>query len=157
MANVAHSSLTGSDLHEPKGVASANSGEVYIADGAGSGAWTAINNSNKIFLHYRFNNISTASSQWVIPGIAGTITKIQTVLSGAIASADCVMSFEIGGTPITNGGITITQSGSAAGDIDSATPTANNTITADQAIEMISNGASTNNVNLGITFTIDVS
>ena len=157
MANVAHSTLTGADLHEPKGVASATSGQVYVADGAGSGTWTTINNQNKIYLHYRFNNISTASSQWVIPGIAGDITKIQTVLSGAIGTADCNMSFEIGGTAITGGGITITQSGSAAGDIDSATPTANNTITADQAIEMISDGASTNNVNLGITFTIDVS
>jgi hypothetical protein len=36
-----HSSLTGADLHEPKGVASAASGEVYVADGAGSGAWQA--------------------------------------------------------------------------------------------------------------------
>lgn len=157
MANVAHSALTGSDLHEPKGADSANSGEVYIADGAGSGTWTALNNANKVFLHYRFNNISTASSQWVIPGIAGTITKIQTVLSGAITGADCGMSFEIAGTPITGGGITIANAGSAAGDIDSATPSAANTITADQAIEMISDGASTNNVNLGITFTIDVS
>lgn len=35
-----HSALTGSDLHEPKGVAAALSGEAYIADGAGSGSWT---------------------------------------------------------------------------------------------------------------------
>lgn len=35
-----HSQLTGSQLHEPKGVASATSGQVYVADGAGSGSWT---------------------------------------------------------------------------------------------------------------------
>jgi hypothetical protein len=40
MANVTHSSLTGSKLHEPKGVASAAVGKVYISDGAGSGDWT---------------------------------------------------------------------------------------------------------------------
>jgi hypothetical protein len=40
MANVAHSTLTGSDLHEPKGIATADADDVYIADGAGSGAWT---------------------------------------------------------------------------------------------------------------------
>lgn len=34
-----HNTLTGSSLHEPKGVASANLGEVYRADGAGSGVW----------------------------------------------------------------------------------------------------------------------
>ena len=35
-----HSQLTGSSLHEPKGVATATSGQVYVADGAGSGTWT---------------------------------------------------------------------------------------------------------------------
>ena len=42
MANVNHSTLTDPYLHEPKGVASAASGEVYIADGAGTGAWTQL-------------------------------------------------------------------------------------------------------------------
>jgi len=41
MANVAHASLTGADLHEPKGVASASSGDIYVADGAGSGGHEA--------------------------------------------------------------------------------------------------------------------
>lgn len=40
MANVTHSSLTGADLHEPKGVSGATAGQVYVADGAGSGNWT---------------------------------------------------------------------------------------------------------------------
>lgn len=40
MANVNHSTLTDPYLHEPKGIASAASGEVYIANGAGTGAWT---------------------------------------------------------------------------------------------------------------------
>jgi hypothetical protein len=42
MANVSHATLTGSDLHEPKGVATATSGQVYVADGAASGAWTTL-------------------------------------------------------------------------------------------------------------------
>lgn len=42
MANVEHSSLTGSALHEPKGVATANSGEAYVANGSGSGTWQPI-------------------------------------------------------------------------------------------------------------------
>ena len=42
MANVEHSSLTGSALHEPKGVAAANSGEAYVANGSGSGTWQPI-------------------------------------------------------------------------------------------------------------------
>lgn len=35
-----HNLLTGAALHEPKGVAAAAEGQVYIADGAGSGTWT---------------------------------------------------------------------------------------------------------------------
>lgn len=35
-----HRDLADSELHEPKGVAGASAGEVYVADGAGSGAWT---------------------------------------------------------------------------------------------------------------------
>jgi len=42
MANVEHSSLTGSALHEPKGVATASSGEAYVANGSGSGVWQPI-------------------------------------------------------------------------------------------------------------------
>lgn len=40
MTTTVHSTLTGADLHESKGVATALSGEVYVADGAGSGVWT---------------------------------------------------------------------------------------------------------------------
>ncbi len=39
MADVAHATLTGSDLHEPKGVSSAIPDTVYIADGLGGGTW----------------------------------------------------------------------------------------------------------------------
>lgn len=40
MTTKAHSLLTGSDLHEPKGVAAATAGQVYISNGSGSGSWT---------------------------------------------------------------------------------------------------------------------
>ncbi len=35
-----HASLTGSELHEPKAIAAAVAGTVYVADGLGSGAWS---------------------------------------------------------------------------------------------------------------------
>jgi hypothetical protein len=40
---VDHASLTGAALHEPKGVETATAGDVYVADGAGSGAWDILN------------------------------------------------------------------------------------------------------------------
>lgn len=39
MANVNHSTLTDPYLHEPKGIASAGTGQVYVANGTGSGTW----------------------------------------------------------------------------------------------------------------------
>ena len=40
MANKKHSTITGSDLHEPKGIATAAVNSTYVADGAASGSWT---------------------------------------------------------------------------------------------------------------------
>lgn len=45
MANVNHASLTGAELHEPKGADAATNGTVYVADGAGSGSWQSIGTS----------------------------------------------------------------------------------------------------------------
>lgn len=39
MVNVNHSTLTDPYLHEPKGVAAASNGSVYVANGSGSGSW----------------------------------------------------------------------------------------------------------------------
>jgi hypothetical protein len=40
MADVEHKNLTDPELHEPKGIATAGNGEVYRANGAGTGVWT---------------------------------------------------------------------------------------------------------------------
>lgn len=42
MVNVAHATLTGAELHEPKGVSTAALGTVYVANGAGSGSWNSV-------------------------------------------------------------------------------------------------------------------
>lgn len=42
MANVAHSTLTGAELHEPKGVDAAAANTIYVANGSGSGTWTTL-------------------------------------------------------------------------------------------------------------------
>ena len=148
----AHSTLTGADLHEPKGVASANADDIYIANGSGSGAWTAADNN--IYLSVTLANVSAASSVWIPSPCTGNITKIQTIINGAIATSDVVISTEINGTAVTNGNITITQSGSAAGDVDSSSPSANRTLAIGNKLEVITNGASTNTVIATVMFTI---
>lgn len=71
---------------------------------------------------------------------AGDIKKIWTVTDGAVSTADITVTAAIGVTPVTNGVVTIATSGSAAGDVDSATPTAANTVTAGQAVNFTVTG-----------------
>ncbi|HEX9844036.1 MAG TPA: hypothetical protein VGC20_14850 [bacterium] len=76
----------------------------------------------------------------VVSPVAGLITKIWSVLSSALATGDATLTASIGGTPVTNGAITITQAGSAAGDVDSATPSAANAVVAGDVIEITVGG-----------------
>lgn len=39
--SISHASLSGASLHEPKGIETASAGQVYVANGSNSGAWTA--------------------------------------------------------------------------------------------------------------------
>lgn len=42
MADIEHSTITDPNIHEPKGIAAATADQIYVADGAGSGDWTDI-------------------------------------------------------------------------------------------------------------------
>ena len=109
---------------------------------------------NDYFLHAEIADISTASSTFVPVPDGGKIIKIITALQGAIGTADGGISFEIGGTAVTGGGITVAHSGSAAGTVDSAEPTAANQVEEGGTIEMITDGGSTGANKLNVTFVI---
>jgi len=99
-------------------------------------------------------DVSTASSAWVVSPIAGNITSIKSVLYGAIITADSTVTAKIAGVAVTNGVLTVAFAGSAAGDVDTATPTALRTVTAGQAIEIATDGASGNTIPLTVTLEI---
>ena len=109
---------------------------------------------NDYFLTSTIADISTASSTFVPVPDGGKVIKIITALQGAIGTANAAITFEIGGTAITGGGITITQSGSAAGDVDTAEPTAANDVLEDGTIEMITDGGSSTACECVVTFVI---
>jgi hypothetical protein len=98
---------------------------------------------NDYFLTAEIEDVSTASSTFVAVPDGGKIIKIITALQGAISGGNAAITFEIGGTAVTGGGITVAHSGSAAGDVDTAEPTAANRVEEDGTIEMITNGGST--------------
>ena len=109
---------------------------------------------NDYFLTSKITTISTAGSTFVPVPDGGSIIKIFTSIKNAISSANAALSWEIGGTAITGGGITVTQSGSAAGDVDTAEPTALNTVSEGGTIEMITDGGSSTACECVVTFVI---
>lgn len=111
---------------------------------------------NQLILTTKIVDISTAQSVFIASPVAGDITNIQTCLEGAITGADAVITVEIETVLVTGSSITVANSGSAAGDVDSAAPTALNTVAVGDAIEIITSGASTGAQELGITLTIDI-
>jgi len=159
LAEVEHKDLTGADLHEPKGVAAAAAGTVYKSLGTGSGAWTDITSplkaGNRIALTVTLDNISTASSVFVVCPMAGVISQVYVVLYGPITVADAVVTAEIAGAAMSGLSITAAYSGSAAGSVFSGTPSGSNTVTAGQAVEIVTDGASTTTASATITLLVN--
>lgn len=108
----------------------------------------------------RITDVSTASSAYCNAPVAGTVTAIYSALGGAIATANdaittAIQPFAGGGfVAITGGSWTVAFSGSAAGDADSATPSAANTVAAGDTLRVTTDGASDNAVALDVCFVI---
>ena len=154
MANVNHSTLTDPYLHEPKGVSTASSGQVYMANGSGSGTWTPKENLVELSLEGYIENISAASTVYVPVPFAGTVMKVVTVLEGAIGSSDATITVS-NAAAASMGTITVTHTSSAAGDVDTLVPSTNNTVASDSFITIATDGASVNAASLRFVVVLD--
>lgn len=145
-----HKDLTGTDLHEPKGVATAANQSVYKADGAGSGDWEP-----EIYtISSYITDISTASTTYIPIPFKGNVVKVITVIDGAIATADATLDVkDLDGNSM--GTITVAFSGSAAGDVDTLTPSANEDVTNNDYITIETDGASTNTVRVEVVVVVE--
>jgi hypothetical protein len=105
-------------------------------------------------------NVSTASTTFLVSPIAGKVTQIQTVLHGALANADAILDVGVapaGSTvfaPYTSSDVTLTQSSSAAGDVDTLT-LSSQSVEAGGVIAIHTNGGSTNDVDVTIVIRIE--
>lgn len=156
-----HKDLTGSELHEPKGVASASSNTAYFADGSGSGSWrkittsdidsTSMQNPNTVYMTAVIPDVSMASSV-LIPVIDKmTIQSAELTLGGAITSANSSVTFVRNDGSSLGSAVTVAQSGSAEGTSFSFTATTNQVISALGYVKITTDGGSTNTVPLYIT------
>lgn len=104
---VEHVNIADPDIHEPKGIAAASVGQVYIADGAGSGAWADPTNSvvKKRVL------VQSATD------LAGTLdSTVEYFIDGIIDMGTTTIEVPVGGLSITGYNFGISQlTSSAAG------------------------------------------
>lgn len=120
-------------------------------------------------------DVSSASTAYVLTTRAGNIVKIWTVLHTAITTADAVLDFgrvespggvyqsisssSVGNAPTEGGIVTITGIGSAAGDVDSVTFTVGTdpriAVSAGQSIWIHTDGASTTDADATIFIFIE--
>lgn len=100
----------------------------------------------------KINDVSTAGQAYFYSPFAGTLTKVTSVLNGAIITADAVLTVKTQAG--TAGTITIANASSAAGDIDSVAPVTNNAVTAGSLIEVETSGASGNTVAVDLSIEI---
>jgi hydrogenase maturation factor HypE len=109
---------------------------------------------NDYFLTARLADVSAASSVNLSVPDDGKIVKIISVLGGAITTANAAVTTSINGTTVTGGGFTVAFTSSAAGDIDTAEPTAANNVKEGDFITITSDGGSSTSQPIDITVII---
>lgn len=157
----AHSTLTGADLHENKGVASAADNTIATA-ASGATVWqkvtnnsidsTSIFNINYRFMTTHFVDVSTPEKVYLVVPFNATLTKVDTTLQGAITTANSTLTVR-NNAGSSAGTITVAFAGSAAGDIDTLSPSSNNTFTTGQKMSIETDGASSTAARLDIVLT----
>jgi hypothetical protein len=174
---VEHVSLTDPNLHEPKGVALATSGTVYVANGVGSGSWQlpSATETGLVDSAGRFvgNNVEEAlselwegsvclttiladvssSSSILIPiPYSVSVVSIDMVLGGGITSTDATVSV-LRSDGASMGSQTVAYLSSTEGTAFRFTPSGNSDLDypTHKYIKISTDGASTGSVPLYIT------
>ncbi len=91
---------------------------------------------NETILSLDIADGSADADYFLVSPHAGAISKIYSVIDGEFGTADITITASIGATLVTGGVVTIATANSAAGDVDVATPSAANVVTAGQAIKL---------------------
>jgi hypothetical protein len=109
---------------------------------------------NDEVLNAYFFDLGLAQTASVVSPVNGRLVAVYSVINGTLSGADAICTAGVGSTPCTNGQFTITQSGSAVGDVDSAFPSANNDVLEGQRLFVQSNGGPSNTASATLTFVV---
>lgn len=103
----------------------------------------------------RLPDVSNKASDAAVVRLAapfnGKIVQVDAVLNAALATGNATLTTAINGTGVTTGVITTTQSGSAAGNVNSVTPSALNTFSKGDLITVTGGGSSTATSTSGVS------
>ena len=146
--SIQHNAIPAADSHEPKGVGLATTGEVAKAS-SGVIDWEF----PEFTLNLDIVSIVTDASYFIPVPYACNIIDFRTAIDNAFTTADCSILLNIEAVAVTDGAITITQSGSAAGDVDFVVPTALNAVSANSTIEVVVSGTNATATRCHVTLT----
>jgi microcystin-dependent protein len=94
----AHKDMSGADLHEPKGIGEASSGQVYQADGSGSGSWVSLANQRLVGEVVDYAGTAAPSGWLLCYGQAisrTTYSALYAILSTTYGSGDGSTTFNV--------------------------------------------------------------
>lgn len=112
-------------------------------DTVSAGAVTTDNSEGSVWLSAEITDVSTLSSTWLAAPFDGIVNRIKTILHGAITVGDALVGVELAGVDVTGAQVTIANAASAAGDVDEGVATAANTVSEGDAVEIDTDGGST--------------
>jgi hypothetical protein len=117
---------------------------VWVKSTPESIASAAVSTGRNVPMYIDTNVSATAFvARYVHRGPPMRIVAISSVISAALATGNMTITAAINGVAVTGGVVTVTQSGSAAGDVDLAEPTAANTISEGQVLTLTVGGTNT--------------
>lgn len=100
----------------------------------------------------KLDDLSGAATAYIACPVAGTVTRIDTVVTGD-PGADSTITMNVNGGTVMSNPVTIAN-GSAAGTRDTAAPGTNNTVAVGDAIYVINDATPTNAVSAYVTVTV---
>lgn len=135
---IQHKDITDPDIHELKGVATAALGSFAKANN-GVTVWAF----DEDFIDVDIATLNVAGDYHLIMPHTGTVIKAYSVIDSPIGTNNTTITLSTGGIAMINGTITIPFAGSAAGQVNSCTPTGGNSVAQGSAIKLAVSGTST--------------
>lgn len=168
MADLQHSTLPNSALHEPKhiginGISSSGKVITNSSSTSGQSEYRRLKGADIEEIQEELMvlevNATTAQTHYIPTTFSGTITKLRAIVNAGLATGSNSYVLQIAGVPVTGSALTLTTTsgtGGDPGDIVESTPSAANTFNAGQALTVNNTAVVNSNAAVNVRFVISV-